>query len=225
MLMRMYTRTILWKMLQEKREDLEHKERYFCQLTSLQIGKASSVQITPIPKSFAGQLKTLSLSLVKNLRTVTAPAHVASVFWHHQTKHLRYLAVHEIGRKKGEEKAETIPLIHSIICCADTVSFLGGKGEKTAWDVWNVFPELAAIVISQRRSMMPFWLLLKVSFCYSATEQVHWQNSIKQQEIFSQIRLGVLKTSYQLRKGLQIGSSLILKSTCYSIALCTQMGK
>ena len=28
----------------------------------------------------------------------------------------------------------------------NTVSFFGGRGKKTAWDVWNVFPELTPVL-------------------------------------------------------------------------------
>lgn len=36
-------------------------------------------------------------------------------------------------------------MFHDITGC-DTVSFFGGKGEKTAWDVWNVYPVLTNVL-------------------------------------------------------------------------------
>jgi len=47
---------------------------------------------------------------------------------------LRHLAAHEIARKIGQQKAKALPLFHAITGC-DTVSFFGGKGKRTAWDV------------------------------------------------------------------------------------------
>ena len=60
-------------------------------------------------------------------------------------KHLRYLAAHEIARKIGQQKAKALPLFHAITGC-DTVYFFGGKGKKTAWDVWNVYPALTDVL-------------------------------------------------------------------------------
>ena len=48
-------------------------------------------------------------------------------------------------RKIGQGKAKALLLFHVITGC-DTVSFFGGKGEKTAWDVWNVYPVLTNVL-------------------------------------------------------------------------------
>ena len=60
-------------------------------------------------------------------------------------KHLRHLAAHEITKKIGQQKAKAIPLFYAITGC-DTVSCFGGKGKKTAWYVWNVYPALTCSV-------------------------------------------------------------------------------
>ena len=60
-------------------------------------------------------------------------------------KHLRHLAAHEYTKKIGQQKAKALPLFHAITGC-DTVSCLGGKGRKTAWDVWNVYPALTNVL-------------------------------------------------------------------------------
>lgn len=56
-------------------------------------------------------------------------------------KSFRYLPVHNISTKLGQSKAKVLPLFHALTGC-DTVSFFSGRGKKTAWDIWNVFPEL-----------------------------------------------------------------------------------
>ena len=56
-------------------------------------------------------------------------------------KHTRYLPAHTIASSIGPDKASVLPLFHAFTG-RDTVSFFGGRGKKTAWDVWDVFPEL-----------------------------------------------------------------------------------
>ena len=66
--------------------------------------------------------------------------------------HLRHLAEHEIAKKMGQQKAKFLPLFHVISGC-DTVPFVGGKGKKTAWDVWKVYPALTNVL--WRLMLMP----------------------------------------------------------------------
>lgn len=40
----------------------------------------------------------------------------------------------------GPDKSEVLPIFHSFTGC-DTVSFFNGKGKKTAFDAWSVYPE------------------------------------------------------------------------------------
>ena len=56
-------------------------------------------------------------------------------------KQISYLPAHEIASVLGQEKASVLPMFHALTGC-DTVSFFGGRGKKSAWDVWNVFPNL-----------------------------------------------------------------------------------
>ena len=67
-------------------------------------------------------------------------------------KHLRHLAAQEITKKIGQQKAKALPLFHAITGC-DTVSFFGGKGKKTAWNVWKVYPALTNFLC--RLMLMP----------------------------------------------------------------------
>ena len=38
-------------------------------------------------------------------------------------------------------KSAVLPIFHAFTGC-DTVSAFGGRGKKTAWDTWNVYPEV-----------------------------------------------------------------------------------
>lgn len=60
-------------------------------------------------------------------------------------KHLHNLPVHSIATSLGQEKSSALPMFHAITGC-DTVSFFAGRGKKTAWDVWKVFPELTPVL-------------------------------------------------------------------------------
>ena len=42
-------------------------------------------------------------------------------------------------------------MFHALTGC-DTVSFFGGRGKKTAWDTWMVFPELTPVLRSLKSS-------------------------------------------------------------------------
>lgn len=57
------------------------------------------------------------------------------------SKHVRNLPAHAIATSLGREKGCVLPMFHALTGC-DTVSFFGGRGKKSAWDVWKVFPEL-----------------------------------------------------------------------------------
>ena len=61
------------------------------------------------------------------------------------SKKVRNLPAHVIATSLGREKAAVLPMFHALTGC-DTVSFFSGRGKKTAWDVWNVFPELTPIL-------------------------------------------------------------------------------
>ena len=54
---------------------------------------------------------------------------------------LRYIAVHEISPTMDPRKSAVLPIFHAFTGC-DTVSAFGGRGEKTAWDTWNVYPQV-----------------------------------------------------------------------------------
>lgn len=66
-------------------------------------------------------------------------------------KHVYNLAAHSIATSLGQDKASVLPMFHALTGC-DTVSFFGGRGKKTAWDTWVVFPELTPVLRSLKSS-------------------------------------------------------------------------
>jgi len=53
------------------------------------------------------------------------------------------IPVHSIAAKLGPEKASALPFFHALTG-SDTTSAFAGRGKKTAWDVWGVYPEITA---------------------------------------------------------------------------------
>ena len=43
-------------------------------------------------------------------------------------------------------------MFHALIG-SDTVSFFRNRGKKSAWDVWNVFPELTPVLCALKASL------------------------------------------------------------------------
>ena len=66
-------------------------------------------------------------------------------------KHLHNLPSHSIATSLGPEKLSALPMFHTLTGC-DTVSFFGGRGKKSAWDVWKVFSELTPVLRSLTES-------------------------------------------------------------------------
>ena len=53
---------------------------------------------------------------------------------------LRYIPVHEVVAEMEHWICATLPMFHALTGC-DTVSSFCGRGKKTAWNTWKVFPE------------------------------------------------------------------------------------
>lgn len=60
-------------------------------------------------------------------------------------KPFKYLAIHDIAAHLGPQKTKALPVLHALTGC-DTVSFLSGKGKRTAWDTWSVFPAVTDVL-------------------------------------------------------------------------------
>ena len=57
------------------------------------------------------------------------------------SKHFQYIAAHKIANRLGPGRSRALPMFHALTGC-DTVSSFVGHGKKTAWNTWNVLPEL-----------------------------------------------------------------------------------
>eukprot|EP00794_Sanderia_malayensis_P001481 gene1481-1638_t len=53
------------------------------------------------------------------------------------SKQIRNLPAHSIATSIGQKTARVLPLFHALTGC-DTVSFFGGRGKKTAWEVEGI---------------------------------------------------------------------------------------
>ena len=60
-------------------------------------------------------------------------------------KHFRYLAIHDVAAQLGAERAKALPMLRALTGC-DTVSLFSGKGKRTAWDTWSVFPAITDVL-------------------------------------------------------------------------------
>ena len=58
-------------------------------------------------------------------------------------KQFHYIPVHAIASQLGPDKAGALLFMHSVTGC-DTVSAFAGRGKKTAWDIWRVYPEITS---------------------------------------------------------------------------------
>ena len=56
-------------------------------------------------------------------------------------KHYRYIAIHAIANKLGQENSRALPFFQWLTGC-DTTSSFSSVGKKTAWDTWKAFPEV-----------------------------------------------------------------------------------
>ena len=62
-------------------------------------------------------------------------------------KHFRYIPIHDIANQLGADKTLALPLFHALTGC-DTTSFFAGKGKKSMWQTWQVYPELTDALLS-----------------------------------------------------------------------------
>lgn len=61
-----------------------------------------------------------------------------------QGKNQRWIPIHDICRSIGYGKSQGISFFHAFTGC-DIVSAFRGKGKKTAWQTWNVCPEVTSV--------------------------------------------------------------------------------
>ncbi len=65
-------------------------------------------------------------------------------------KNYRVISAHGIYAAIGVDKCLALPMFHAFTEC-DTVSSFSGRGKKTAWETWNVFPEVTDAFLSLMR--------------------------------------------------------------------------
>ena len=53
----------------------------------------------------------------------------------------RYIPVHDVTERLGPSVAKALPAFHALTGC-DTTSAFFGKGKKSAWSIWQNFPDL-----------------------------------------------------------------------------------
>ena len=63
-------------------------------------------------------------------------------FGHGQS--LRWLPIHDMVVNLGPEKSSGMLFFHAFTGC-DVVSAFRGKGKKTAWQAWDIFPEVSPV--------------------------------------------------------------------------------
>ena len=56
-------------------------------------------------------------------------------------KHVRVIAAHNIASSLGVDKSRALPFFHALTGC-DTTSCFSHRGKKSAWETWNVYPEV-----------------------------------------------------------------------------------
>ena len=56
-------------------------------------------------------------------------------------KKFRYLPAREMANPLCPDRCVAWPKFHAFTGC-DTVSCFGGKGKRTAWDIWNAYDEV-----------------------------------------------------------------------------------
>jgi len=54
----------------------------------------------------------------------------------------RYIPIHEVVKVLDPRTCMALPVFHTFTGC-DTVSAFGGRGKKSAWNTWQVYPEVA----------------------------------------------------------------------------------
>ena len=58
----------------------------------------------------------------------------------------KWIPIHSYVNELGEEKCCALPFWYGFTGC-DSVSQFGGRGKKTAWDVWGAYPDVTETFI------------------------------------------------------------------------------
>ena len=66
------------------------------------------------------------------------------MLWLEFGKDSRWMPIHLMAANLGLIKARGLPFFHAFTGC-DVVSAIRGKGKKTAWKIWDMYPEITPI--------------------------------------------------------------------------------
>ena len=67
-------------------------------------------------------------------------------------KHYRFIPAHLVALSMGPERASALPFFHALTGC-DTTSAFCGIGKKTAWDAWEIFPQVITVFSSLSKNL------------------------------------------------------------------------
>ena len=89
-------------------------------------------------------IRTVDTDIVVIATSVFAQLNIVELWVHFGTgRNVRLIPVHELYHGLGPTKASVLPIFHALTGC-DTVSCFYGKGKKSAWEAWNVYPEVTS---------------------------------------------------------------------------------
>jgi len=89
-------------------------------------------------------IRTVDTDIVVIATSVFAQLNIVELWVHFGTGHnVRLIPLHELYHGLGPTKASVLPIFHALTGC-DTVSCFYGKGKKSAWEAWNVYPEVTS---------------------------------------------------------------------------------
>lgn len=83
-------------------------------------------------------------------------------------RHFSFKHINGICRLLGKSKAQSLPVFHALTGC-DTTSTFYGKSKLSAWNAWNIFPELTPALESLSKE--PFQKLNIDSEIFSTIER------------------------------------------------------
>ena len=67
-------------------------------------------------------------------------------------KHYRFIPAHLVALSMGPKRASALPFFHALTGC-DTTSAFCGIGKKTAWDAWEIFPQVTTVFSSLSKNL------------------------------------------------------------------------
>ena len=89
-------------------------------------------------------------------------------------KHLRYIPAHRIAASLGQDSSRVLPFFHALSRC-DTTSCFKSIGNKTTWDTWRVYPDVAQDFIKLSLLKMIFQLPRDLLFSWTNIYHLCWK--------------------------------------------------